>query len=110
MALKWHLVHKLISKQADDGDGASPKRGMASQHIVVASQDNVVPSQDMVALKVEVVALEVVLVEQDKLDELLIPLIFIRAKSNVNFYIRSISILNVFLCPYSTWGAKRSSI
>ena len=109
MALKWHLVHKLISKQADDGDGASRKRGMASQHIVVASQDNVVPSQDMVALKVEVVALEVVLVEQDKLDELLIPLIFIRAKSKVNFYIRSISILNVFLWPYSTWGAKCSS-
>ena len=95
-----------MSKQADDGDGASPKRGMASQHIVVASQDNVVPSQDMVALKVEVVALEVVLVEQDKLDELLIPLIFIRAKSKVNFYIRSISILNVFLWPYSTWGTK----
>ena len=48
-------------------------------------------------------ALEVVLVEQDKLDELLIPLIFIRAKSKVNFYIRSISILIFFLWPYSTW-------
>ena len=114
-ALKWHFVHKLISNQAEDGDRASPDRIMASQHImasqdnVVPSQDNVVPSQDMVALKDEVVALEVVLVEQDKLDELLIPLIFIRAKSKVNFYIRSISILIFFLWSYSTWGPKCSS-
>ena len=64
---------------------------------------------DMVALEVKVVALEVVLVEQDKLDELLIPLIFIRAKSKVNFYIRSISILIFFLWSYSTWGPKCSS-
>ena len=101
-ALKWHFVYKLVNNQAKHGDGASPDRIVASQHImasqdnVVPSQDNVVPSQDMVALKVEVVALEVVLVEQDKLDELLIPLIFIRAKSKVNFYIRSISILIFF--------------
>ena len=115
-ALKWHFVHKLVSNEAEDGDRASPDRFVASQHNVVASQDNVVPSQDnvvpsqdMVALKVEVVALEVVLVEQDKLDELLIPLIFNRAKSKVNFYIRSISILIFFLWPYSTWGPKCSS-
>ena len=77
-ALKWHFVYKLVNNQAKDGDGASPDRIVASQHNIMASQDNVVPSQDnvvpsqdMVALKVEVVALEVVLVEQDKLDELL---------------------------------------
>ena len=115
-ALKWHFVYKLVNNQAKDGDGASPDRIVASQHNIMASQDNVVPSQDnvvpsqdMVALKVEVVALEVVLVEQDKLDELLIPLIFNRAKSKVNFYIRSISILIFFLWPYSTWGPKCSS-
>ena len=42
-----------------------------AQDNVVHSQDNVLPSQDVVALEVEVVAIEVVLVEQDKLDELL---------------------------------------
>ena len=82
---------------------------VASQDNVVPSQDNVVPSQDMVALELKVVALEVVLVEQDKLGKLLIPLIFNRAKSKVNFYIRSISILVFFLWPYSTWGPKCSS-
>ena len=34
-ALKWHLVHKLVSNQ--DGDGASPDRVVARQHNVVAS-------------------------------------------------------------------------